>query len=95
VLQLVQTHSEHSVRDSDTLQYFAFEAYSYDIAVPGEGCAGKWTVTSSVIVSRSILEARASSTAVPTTTVSEVPTVTSEVAKVCLPEHDRDSEEWS
>jgi hypothetical protein len=89
VLQLAQTHSEHSVRDSDTLQYFALEAYSYDIAVPGEGCTGKWTATSSVI------EPLASSTAVPTMTVSEVPTVTSEAAKVCLPEHDRDSAEWS
>lgn len=26
--------------DSDVLQYYALEAYAYDIAVPGEGCPG-------------------------------------------------------
>jgi hypothetical protein len=29
-----------SARDSETLQYFALEAYAYDISVPGVGCPG-------------------------------------------------------
>jgi hypothetical protein len=30
-----------AARNSASLQYFALEAYAYDIAVPGEGCLGK------------------------------------------------------
>lgn len=30
-----------AARNSASLQYFALEAYAYDIAVPGEGCVGK------------------------------------------------------
>lgn len=30
-----------AARNSQSLSYFALEAYAYDIAVPGEGCAGK------------------------------------------------------
>ena len=30
-----------AARNSASLSYFALEAYAYDIAVPGEGCAGK------------------------------------------------------
>ncbi|KEF59555.1 uncharacterized protein A1O9_04399 [Exophiala aquamarina CBS 119918] len=33
-------NSTESTHDSDTLQYFALEAYAYDIAVPGVGCSG-------------------------------------------------------
>ncbi|KAF2797479.1 zincin [Melanomma pulvis-pyrius CBS 109.77] len=75
VIDLAQTHSDEAVKNSDTLQYFALEAYAFDIAVPGEGCAGKWTATSSEVV--------ASQTSVPTATSSEVPSVTSEAAKEC------------
>lgn len=74
VIELAQTHSDEAVKNSDTLQYFALGAYAFDIAVPGEGCAGKWTATS--------LEVVASQTSVPTATSSEVPSVTSEAAKV-------------
>ena len=42
VLELAETNSTYSARDSDTLQYFAIEAYAYDIAVPGEGCPGEY-----------------------------------------------------
>jgi hypothetical protein len=41
VLGLAKENSTFSVRDSDTLQYFAIEAYAYDIAVPGVGCTGE------------------------------------------------------
>jgi hypothetical protein len=83
VIELAHTRSEHSVRNSDTLQYFALEAYAYDIAVPGEGCTGKWTATSSVVIASSTLEVVVNSTGVPTTTILEAPSVTSQAAKVC------------
>lgn len=73
VIELAQSHSDEAVRNSDTLQYFALEAYAYDIALPGEGCAGKWTATSSEV---------ASSTPAPSATVSEPATVTSDAAQV-------------
>ncbi|CAD6448568.1 79caad90-3267-4478-94ec-a8119e0211b5 [Sclerotinia trifoliorum] len=50
--------------NSATLTYFATEAYAYDIAVPGEGCAGKASV-----------EEEEDSHSAPTVTVSAVPTV--------------------
>jgi hypothetical protein len=31
----------NATHDSDVLQYFALEAYAYDVAVPGEGCPGE------------------------------------------------------
>ncbi|PSN72484.1 zincin [Corynespora cassiicola Philippines] len=74
-LELAENHPEEAVRNSDTLQYFALEAYAYDIAVPGEGCAGKWTPTSS--------EAAPAATQTPTGTTPEAPSATSEAAKEC------------
>lgn len=68
VIELAQTTPEEAVRNSDTLQYFALEAYAFDIALPGEGCAGKWTATSLDVVS---------STVAPTATLTESPSVTS------------------
>jgi hypothetical protein len=41
VPELSESDEVSSTRDSDTLQYFALEAYAYDIAVPGVGCAGE------------------------------------------------------
>lgn len=32
--------SSNSTHDSDGLQYFALEAYAYDVVVPGVGCPG-------------------------------------------------------
>ncbi|KAF2183488.1 zincin [Zopfia rhizophila CBS 207.26] len=74
-LELAETHPEEAVRNSDSLQYFALEAYAYDIALPGEGCVGKPVVPSSTPV--------ASQTGVPTPTVTQAPSVTSEAAKEC------------
>jgi len=76
VLELAKTHSHEAVRNSDTLQYFALEAYAFDVALPGEGCAGKWTAVSSSEVPVA--------TETPSSSVSEVPSVTSEAAKVSL-----------
>lgn len=36
-----------NTHDSDVLQYFALDAYAYDIAVPGTGCTGGTTSASS------------------------------------------------
>jgi hypothetical protein len=43
VMALAKDNSTYAVRNSDTLQYFALETYAHDIAVPGIGCAGKYT----------------------------------------------------
>lgn len=40
VLELAKGNKTESVHDSETLQYFALEAYAYDVAVPGVGCVG-------------------------------------------------------
>ncbi|KAK2761672.1 hypothetical protein FQN54_001500 [Arachnomyces sp. PD_36] len=40
VIELAASNKTQSTHDSGTLQYFALEAYAYDIAVPGEGCPG-------------------------------------------------------
>ncbi|OQV07549.1 hypothetical protein CLAIMM_11966 [Cladophialophora immunda] len=44
VLEMVdEGNTTMLTRDSDTLQYFALEAYAHDIAVPGKGCPGNVT----------------------------------------------------
>lgn len=57
-----------ATHDSDTLQYFALEAYAYDIAVPGVGCPGpdhkKKLETSSLL---------------PTAAVTQPPSTTSDI----------------
>lgn len=40
-LELARTEPAQAVRNSHTLQYFALDAYAFDVAVPGEGCTGK------------------------------------------------------
>jgi hypothetical protein len=32
----------NATHDSDVLQYFALDAYAYDIAVPSQGCPGEY-----------------------------------------------------
>lgn len=44
-LEYAKSNTTYAVRNSDTLQYFALEAYAYDIAVPGVGCPGVYTAT--------------------------------------------------
>ncbi|KAI9375189.1 putative peptidase domain-containing protein [Aspergillus egyptiacus] len=41
VLELAKSNSSESLHDSETLQYFALEAYAYDVAAPGVGCVGE------------------------------------------------------
>ena len=78
VIELAQTESELSVRDSNTLQYFALEAYAYDVAVPGEGCAGKVAATSAAASASS-----AEATGTPSPTESEKPSATSAAPAEC------------
>ncbi|KAF7590087.1 hypothetical protein BBP40_003289 [Aspergillus hancockii] len=40
VIALAAGNKSTSTRDSETLQYFALEAYAFDVAAPGAGCAG-------------------------------------------------------
>ncbi|EHA50368.1 hypothetical protein MCOR27_000210 [Pyricularia oryzae] len=40
-LELAKSDPAKAARNSHTLQYFALDVYAYDIALPGEGCAGK------------------------------------------------------
>lgn len=41
VLKLARTEPEKSAIDTDALQYFAIDAYAFDIAAPGVGCTGQ------------------------------------------------------
>jgi len=41
VIELAASNKSVSTRDSETLQYFALEAYAFDIVVPGVGCPGE------------------------------------------------------
>jgi hypothetical protein len=81
VLELAETTPEEAVRNSDTLQYFALEAYANDIALPGEGCAGTYTATSSEVVS--VTSGAASATITPSVTTTVAVSTTSSAAKEC------------
>ncbi|RHZ50825.1 hypothetical protein CDV55_100602 [Aspergillus turcosus] len=41
VIDLAKGNGTEATHDSETLQYFALEAYAFDIAVPGVGCPGE------------------------------------------------------
>lgn len=40
VIESAEGNTMHPLHNSESLQYFALEAYAYDIAVPGVGCPG-------------------------------------------------------
>lgn len=46
VISLAKENATYAVRNSDTLQYFALEVYANDVAIPGVGCPGSFTSTS-------------------------------------------------
>ncbi|KAJ9500506.1 Prenylated Rab acceptor protein 1 [Exophiala xenobiotica] len=85
VLELAGGNNTDSTHDSDTLQYFALEAYAYDIAVAGEGCPGEHgeddhsssasAIAAAVATSATAAAAPASTTGSPT--VSQAPSTTS------------------
>ncbi|KAG4442900.1 hypothetical protein IFR05_001604 [Cadophora sp. M221] len=79
ILQLAIEHPEEAVRNSATLRHFAVEVYAYDIAVPGQGCAGTVPVASDSPASSSAV-ASATPTSM-SSSVSETPAAsTTEVA---------------
>ncbi|TKX20525.1 peptidase-like protein 10 [Elsinoe australis] len=47
VTELAQTSPNETTRNSETLQLFALDVYGFDVAYPGEGCAGVVRSTSS------------------------------------------------
>ncbi|CAP94683.1 hypothetical protein E8E15_007685 [Penicillium rubens] len=73
VVDLAKTNATLTTRDSETLQYFALEAYAYDISVPGVGCPG---------VQHEHDEATTSQPA-PTGTTTDAPSTTAEVPANC------------
>lgn len=46
-LAFAQNGTTTNTHDSDVLQYFALDAYAYDIAIPGIGCTGGGSSTGS------------------------------------------------
>jgi hypothetical protein len=95
VLELAKENSTYSVRDSDTLQYFALEAYAHDIAIPGVGCVGKYTASSSSAAAAStsraasVSAALVSASATPTRAPASSAAATSaQAAQSCTPHDD-------
>ncbi|KAI8938187.1 hypothetical protein NX059_005851 [Plenodomus lindquistii] len=98
VLSLARENSTYAVRNSDTLQYFALEAYAHDVAVPGIGCAGTFSATpspsasasasatSSVVASASATSAAASSVIVSASAAAAASP--SQVQEACTPHGD-------
>lgn len=67
ILEAAASGSPNVTRDSDGLQYFALEAYAYDIIAPGVGCPGPSGPPSSPTSSSS---SSAAAAATPTATAS-------------------------
>jgi hypothetical protein len=80
VISMAKTNATWSVRDSDTLQYFALEVYAHDVAVPGIGCAGTYTSTSSVPVAAASSSSPAASSMKASATPSPIAAVNSAAA---------------
>jgi hypothetical protein len=77
VVAMAKTNSSWSVRDSDTLQYFALEVYAHDVAVPGIGCPGTYIATSSAPVAAVSSSSRAASSMMASATPSVAAAVSS------------------
>jgi hypothetical protein len=92
VLELAKTNSSYSVKDSDTLQYFALEAYAHDIAVPGVGCVGTFKATSTpaaAATSAAASSVKASATPSRAAAASSAPAAaSSRPAQACTPHDD-------
>jgi hypothetical protein len=90
-IALAKNNATYAVRNSDTLQYFALEAYAHDIVVPGIGCPGTYTpleeestaaATSTASVAASASSTPASASAVATSSAAAAP------AEACEPHND-------
>ncbi|KIW81263.1 hypothetical protein Z517_04288 [Fonsecaea pedrosoi CBS 271.37] len=80
VVELAAGNTTESTHDSDTLQYFALEAYAYDIAVPGVGCLGGEESGAAEATTTSAAPAPAATSSSPT--VPEAPSSTASVPAV-------------
>lgn len=93
VLELAENNPAWAVRNSDSLQYFALEAYAHDIALPGVGCAGHYVPVPESEDSHAAPKPSASASATATTTAaassaaSAAPTST-KAAEACTPHDD-------
>lgn len=65
VISLAKTNSTYAVRNSDTLQYFALEVYAQDVAIPGVGCPGTYTASSTPAAAASSTRPASSAAATP------------------------------
>lgn len=84
VINLAKNNATFAARDSDTIQYFALEAYAYDIAVPGIGCPGRYAAAE---------ESPAASSATPSATATSAAASASATeaaapAEACEPHND-------
>ncbi|GAM43962.1 Asp F2 homolog [Talaromyces pinophilus] len=81
VIALAKSNGTESTHDSEALQYFALEAYAFDIAVPGVGCAGESKGHDHGHDTGSPSTSSTSSTA--TTTPTDAPSTTVDVPSNC------------
>ncbi|KAF7131208.1 hypothetical protein CNMCM5793_004258 [Aspergillus hiratsukae] len=75
VIDLAKGNGTEPTHDSETLQYFALEAYAFDIAVPGVGCPGESHEHEH--------ESETATGAAPTPTTTEAPSATADVPANC------------
>jgi hypothetical protein len=68
-LDLAVSNPEKTVRNSDSLQFFALEAYAWDIATPGVSCVGD-EAAARVKYEARVSASMASASATPTTTTN-------------------------
>lgn len=90
VLELTETHSNSSVFDSDTLQYFAIDVYAFDIAAPGVGCHGEdpehnHATSTSMAAPTATYTSMAAPTTTPVATVAATSSYTSMAAPAVTP----------
>lgn len=85
-LELAKTNHTLAVRNSATLRYFAIDAYTYDIAVPGIGCLGNYKAASKASsdahtsAPKTSLAAGAKASSVPSSTPTNGDSVTTTAA---------------
>lgn len=90
VIALAKSNGTESTHDSEALQYFALEAYAFDIAAPGVGCAGEShgpdqghdTGSASAPASTSTSSSSSASGSGATTTPTDSPSATIDVPPV-------------
>lgn len=82
VVELAASENTTSTRDSNTLQYFALEAWAFDIAVPGVGCGEESHSHSHEAASSSAAPAAPAVTTSASATQSQAPSSTLSIPAV-------------